>query len=281
MPGLCGSSVLGTLLLALSCGALAGGGETANAAPPFFQAALPDATLADALEHGRASFKAAHYQDAVQHFQAAVAFDPGSPEALLLLGTAYASQVIPNLDTPENVGFAEKAIASLKQVPQSSPEFLPALKQVAAVEREVKRLEQSKATELEVLRLAPTDAQAHYTIAVIDWMQAYRNAVARLATYNLQDDGLGNAKLNASACQELALSNTPLVDDGLDHLQRTVELSPTNDDAMSYMNLLYRRRADFACGDEAVRQQAINQAGLWSAKATTARSARQTQSTLK
>jgi hypothetical protein len=36
----------------------------------------------------------------------------------------------------------------------------------------------------------------------------------------------------------------PTIDDGLSALKRAIELKPDYDDAMAYLNLLYRRKAD-------------------------------------
>jgi hypothetical protein len=35
-----------------------------------------------------------------------------------------------------------------------------------------------------------------------------------------------------------------LVDDGITNLKKAIELNPEYDDAMTYLNLLYRRKAD-------------------------------------
>ena len=54
-----------------------------------------------------------------------------------------------------------------------------------------------------------------------------------------------------AACQKLAEQNRPIVDEGIKELQQAVNLRPGYDDAMSYLSLLYRRKADLDCGDEA------------------------------
>ena len=230
-----------------------------------------DTSCDNAITHGVAAFKDARYEAAVQHFKAATAFDPTSAKARLYLGNAYAYLVVPNLDTPANLAMAKNAIDTLSQVPGSAEEHLAALKQIASVHFNVKRLDEAKETELEVLRYDPADAEAHYTIGVIDWMKAYQNAVRVLANVELKDDGIGNVKLNTSACLDLSSQNSALIQDGIDHLTRAIELNPDYDDAMQYLNLTYRRHADLACGDDAKRSEDLTLAAQWSQKALAAR----------
>ena len=40
-----------------------------------------------------------------------------------------------------------------------------------------------------------------------------------------------------------------VVQDGIDNLNKAIALRPDYDDAMAYLNLLYRRKADLQCGD--------------------------------
>ncbi len=48
-------------------------------------------------------------------------------------------------------------------------------------------------------------------------------------------------------CKTIKDENTDLVQDGLNYLQKAVSLRPNYDDAMQYLNLLYRRKADTDC----------------------------------
>ena len=61
------------------------------------------------------------------------------------------------------------------------------------------------------------------------------------------------------------------MNEGLQFLQRAVELNPNYDDAMQYLNLTFRRRADLACGDDAARKADLAKADEWSQRAMGAR----------
>jgi tetratricopeptide (TPR) repeat protein len=234
-----------------------------------------DTSAPEAISHGVAAFKDTRYAAATLHFKKALALDPKSTKADLYLGITYASQVVPNLDTPENLATAKSAIDILKQVPEGAPEYLSALRQIGFLYHNTKRLDEAKATELQILKLAPNDAAAHFTIGVIDWKQAYNNAIGVLTTAGLTDDGIGNSKLSTSACQELREKNSALVKDGIDHLTRAIAVKPDHEDAMQYLNLTYRRQADLACGNNTNRTGSITMAEQWSSKAMAIRNQKQ------
>ena len=47
--------------------------------------------------------------------------------------------------------------------------------------------------------------------------------------------------------------NTPMVEEGMQMLNKAIELRPDYDDAMAYLNLMWREKADIECGDPAAR----------------------------
>ncbi len=57
----------------------------------------------------------------------------------------------------------------------------------------------------------------------------------------------------------------------MQYLHKAVELNPTYDDAMQYLQLTYRRKADLECGDEAARKADMAQVDQWIQKAMGAR----------
>ena len=130
----------------------------------------------DQLVKGVQEFKAGHYEQAVDHFQNSIALDPDYDTAKLYLATAYSYQVVPGDDSPGNVKTANKALAGFNEVLAKDPSDLTALKQVASIHRNIKMYDQAKNDELKILSLDPKDAEADYTIGVIDWTQAYKNA---------------------------------------------------------------------------------------------------------
>src|SRR5271166_7207598 len=56
----------------------------------------------DHLNKGVQAYKNSKFEQAIDHFQQAVALDPSLINARLYLATAYAQQYIPGADTPDN-----------------------------------------------------------------------------------------------------------------------------------------------------------------------------------
>ncbi len=227
----------------------------------------------DQLTKGVQAFKNARYEEAVNHFQNSIALDPNYEDAKLYLSTAYAYQVVPGLDTPANMDLAKKAIDGFNEVLAKDPNDLNALKQIASIYFSIKKGDQAKEYQSKVIALSPNDAEAHYTIGVVDWMKAYSNEKQILAADGLTDDGQGNPKKSKATCQKLVTANGDLVNESLQYLNKAVELKADYEDAMTYLNLSYRLKADLECGDDAARKADISKAEEWVQKAMGARKA--------
>jgi len=227
----------------------------------------------DQLNKGVQAFKNARYEEAVDHFQTAIKLDPNYADAKLYLATAYSYQVVPNLDSPENLALAQKALDGFNEVLAKDPNDLTALKQIASIDFNTNKLEDAKTYQRKVIAIDPNDHEAYYTIGVVDWKQAYKSAVAILAADGLTDDGNGNVKKTKGACQKLQAANTALVDEGLKVLQKAVDINPTYEEAMTYLNLTERRKADLECGNDAARKADLALADEWTQKSMGARKA--------
>ena len=228
----------------------------------------------DQLTKGVQAFKNARYEEAVGHFQQSIALDPNYEDAKLYLATAYSYQVVPNLDTPQNKAIAQKALDGFNEVLAKDPNDLTALKQIASINRNIGNFDKAKDYEKKVIAIAPNDAEAYYTIGVIDWTtEHYKNTVPILAADGLTDDGQGNVKKSKAACAKLQAANTQLVDEAFQYLTKAIELNPTYDDAMAYMNLTYRSKANLECGNDAARKDDLAKADEWVQKGMGARKA--------
>jgi tetratricopeptide (TPR) repeat protein len=226
----------------------------------------------DQLNKGIQAFKNARYEEAEDYFQKSIELDPNYENAKLYLATAYAYQVVPNLDSPENMATAQKAIDGFQQVLAKDPNDLTALKQIASLYRNTKRLDLAKEYERKVIAIDPNDAEAHYTIGVINWtIEHFKNTVPILAAEGLTDDGQGNAKKSKATCEKLKAANTDLINEAMQYLNRAIELNPTYDDAMAYLQLTYRSRANIQCGDDAARKADLAKADEWVQRAMGAR----------
>jgi tetratricopeptide (TPR) repeat protein len=220
-----------------------------------------------AMDGGVAAFKNGQYADAAASFVIATRLAPGNALAHLYLGTAYAVQVVPNLLTPENTQIASSALAELDIVLKTHPDYLTAIKQEASIYRNIQKYDEALSMEKRAVAINPSDADAIYAIGYIDWTEAYRNAIKRLTEDGDSDDGIGNTKMLRGACEKLRAENTALVNDGIANLKRAIELKPDNADAMQYLQLMYRRHADLACGDKTALSADLKLAEEWTRKA--------------
>jgi tetratricopeptide (TPR) repeat protein len=227
----------------------------------------------DQLVKGVQSFKSGKYEDAVNHFQNSITLDPEYDVARVYLATAYSYQVVANLDTPDNIKMANKALENFDFVLAKNPNDLDALRQVAAIERNIKQFDKAKATEMKILSIKSTDAEAAYTIGSIDWKLAFDNSTKTLGEAKLTDDGQGNVKASKDTCSKLVAENSSLVDEGLKYLQMAIANKADYADAMDYLQLTYRRKAELECGNDAARKADLAQADLWTQKSMGARKA--------
>ena len=61
--------------------------------------------------------------------------------------------------------------------------------------------------------------------------------------------------------------NSALIEEGLQYLTQAVENRPNYDDAMAYLNLIYRRKADLDWGNDDARKSDVAKAEEWRTKA--------------
>jgi tetratricopeptide (TPR) repeat protein len=224
----------------------------------------------DQLNKGVDAFKSAQYEEAIDHFQKAVSLDPTFPMTRMFLATAYAEQVVPDLQTPDNLKKADLAIKSYKEVlasDASQDTKSTAMKGVASLYFNTDKPDQAKIWQEKVIQADPTDADAPYTIGVIDWKKAYTNQVKILASGGLTPDNKGDLKMSKQLCSMVQDQNTALVNEGMQMLEQAIKLRPSDDQAMSYLNLMYRLKADTDCADKSVAQDDISKADFWSQKA--------------
>jgi trans-aconitate methyltransferase len=193
--------------------------------------------------------------------------DPNLPMAKSYLATALGQNVVPGLLTPDNMKTAQQAIDIFQDVLTKDPHDVNSMKQIAGIELSVKRLDEAKTWQKKVTVEDPKDPEAAYTVAVIDWMQAHQNTLNALNPAGLNDDGAGNAKAPKKIMEPLKAQNTALVEEAEQYLKQALAIKSNYDEAMSYMNLIYRCKADLDWGNDAARKSDVAKAEDWRTKA--------------
>jgi tetratricopeptide (TPR) repeat protein len=124
----------------------------------------------------------------------------------------------------------------------------------------MKKLDQAKDFHHKVIELDPNDPETYYSIGVIDWAQTYAPRMEERAKLGLKpDEQLKDKKV----CAALKDKNWGNIQEGIDNLSKALSLRPDYDDAMAYLNLMYRERADVECDDPAARAADLKTADEW------------------
>lgn len=212
------------------------------------------------------AYKAAEYEDAINHFQKAVQLDPKFPMTRLYLATAYAQQVVPDLKTPQNEKIAQTAINGFMDVLQNHPNDVTSMEHIASLYYDLDEFDKAKQWNLKILQVDPKNTQAAYTIGVIDWGYAYKNLMGVVKGLKMTVNSNGIAKLPNQYCEPLKTQNADAVSEGIQYLQKALDINPNYDNAMSYMNLMYRQKANIECGDAAQQKADVQIADNWAAK---------------
>ena len=214
----------------------------------------------DHLNKGVQAFKNTHYEDAINHFQKAIELDPTLINARLYLATAYATQYVPGVPDPDNDKNGQNAIDQYKQVLQQQPDNVNSIKGIAYLYLQMKKFDDAKTFYRKAIQADPNDPEPYYSVAVIDWTETYQPRMEERAKLGLKpEDPLKDKKV----CHMLLEKNSEVIKDGLTMLEQALKLRPDYDDAMAYMNLLYRERADVQCDDAGARAEDLKTADEW------------------
>jgi Tetratricopeptide repeat. len=208
----------------------------------------------DLLNKGVQSFKNGQYDAAVEDFKQAKDLDPTLLNARLYLATAYASQYIPGAPSEQNRNIGKQAIQEFKDILGTNPDNLNAvdgigsiLFQMAGTPYDPKLFEESKTYHQKHIQLKPEDPEPYYWIGVIDWTLAFRANGEMRKDYNeknIRKQVRDTDPLPPAVRAEYVAKYGSLIDEGITDLQKAISLRPDYDDAMAYLNLLYRRKAD-------------------------------------
>lgn len=217
-------------------------------------------TARDRLNKGVGAFKNGQYDAAIEFFKQARDLDPTLMNARLYLATAYASQYIPGAPSDSNMKLGNQAVAEFKDVLSIDANNLSAIDgigsiifQMAGTPYDPKKFEESKTYHQKHIELKPNDPEPYYWVGVIDWTLAFRANNEMRAEYNknnIKKQVKDTEPLPPSVRSEYTAKYGALVDEGIADLQKGIQLRPDYDDAMAYLNLLYRRKADMVASAE-------------------------------
>lgn len=241
---------------------------TALAAVTLFGTGCAKLRSRDELNKGVQAFRANKYADAVTHFKEAVNLDPTSDNARAYLAVSYMVQWVPGAESGDNKKNYDMAKKTFNEILQKQPTNSMALAYMAsmAFQRASAGTEEEKKAALEEARkwnerrieVDPKDAEPYYYLGVIDWSEAYpaiktaqrddkekadraKLAGKKQAKQAGASDGgrIQDSQLRA----DLKTKYGSMIDNGIQQLEKCLSIDKENEDAMSYMNLLYREKA--------------------------------------
>jgi tetratricopeptide (TPR) repeat protein len=209
----------------------------------------------DLLNKGVNAFKAGQSDAAIEDFKHATELDPSLMMARVYLATAYASLYIPGAPSAENKARGDQAIKEFKDILEIDANNLTAIDGIGSLLFQMagtppvdeKGFEESKTYHQRHIQIKPDDPEPYYWIGVIDWTLAWRANAAMRLDYNknnIKKQVHDDQPMPTAVRTDYATKDGPLVDEGIADLQKAITLKPDYDDAMAYLSLLYRRKAD-------------------------------------
>lgn len=206
----------------------------------------------DFLKQGVQAFKTGQFDRAIEDFKRAKELDPALLSASLYLATTYATQYIPGAPSKENVELGKQAVQEFQEVLAQDPENLSAIDGIASAfynmggtpfDREI--LDEAKQYWQKHIDIKPKDPEPYYWVGVIDWSVIYRAdrelheawAQKKSATQGTDEP------MPEGLRQKFENQFGTTINDGIEHMKQAILLRPDYDDAMAYLNLLYRLKA--------------------------------------
>jgi tetratricopeptide (TPR) repeat protein len=210
----------------------------------------------DQLNKGVAAYRDGKYDQAIEFFKDAKDNDPTLTNARLYLATAYATQYIPGAPSDENIRMGQAAVKEFQDVLSADANNISAIDGIGSILFNMagtpytrERFEESKKYHMKHIALKPEDPEPYYWIGVIDWTLTYRSNLETRGTWRLAHPGKplkDEDPMPPDVRGSYIKDNGQLIDEGIDNLKKALELRPDYDDAMAYLNLLLRRKADEA-----------------------------------
>ncbi|HUA84037.1 MAG TPA: tetratricopeptide repeat protein [Bryobacteraceae bacterium] len=229
----------------------------------------------DQLNQGVVAFRNAKYAESVDHFKQAIALDDSNPYARLYLATAYMSQWIPGAESPENTDMANKARDEFMKVLDKNPNEPTAIASLASIsyneasslppDQKVAKLDEAAKWYKRLIEVDPKNKEAYYSLGVIDWAKWYPNEQIAKANLHMKPEDPGPIK-DKKVKEDLKTQYGAIIDDGIANLNKALEIDPQYEDAMSYLNLLIREKADLLDSSDEYKQQ-VQIADGWIQKA--------------
>ena len=246
----------------------------------FAQQAPTPAGAQGWIAEGLDAYKQGRFDRAIDAYEKAIGLDPGNVNAHLYLGTALMATYIPGVQLPDNASRAARARSEFLRVLELDSNNRMAMPYLANLslqeasgiqdqEAKFRKLDDARDWFVKVVGADPRNRDGWYSLGVIDWMKWYPNLMAARIKIGMKPEDPGPLS-DAATRLDLRLKYGPLIEDGITSLNKALEIDPSYADAMAYLNLLIRERADLRDSPEEYRRD-IAEAEQWFRKAIAAK----------
>jgi tetratricopeptide (TPR) repeat protein len=221
------------------------------------------------LRLGIAAYENATYREAVEHLERAVSLDPTSTKAHLYLADAYNERYCENCEfdpgeaSEINDHWRVLAIAEYKKVLELDVSNTQALNRLGLRYYRQADLDEAEPYYRKAIEVDPSNSEALYTLAVINWERSYGVRMRKRVELKLSRK---QNLIGLSSCGRIRAENLARVDEGIVLLTRTLQVLSAGE-AMAYMAILYRERADIQCGDRSAYKDDLRTAAAWHERA--------------
>jgi len=205
------------------------------------------------LNQGVAAFRNAKYDLAVELFRRAVQMDPNSAVAGQYLATAYMTQWIPGSKSPANQSLYDNAEAEFRRVLDRDPSNKVALASLASLtynaaqalppDQKSAQFDIANSWYQRIVTVDPNNKEAYYSMGVIAWAKFYPALMTARSNLHMRPETpgpLADPQVRGALQSQFSV----VIEDGIASLNRALAIDPQYDDAMAYLNLLIRERAD-------------------------------------
>jgi len=206
----------------------------------------------DYSNKGVTQFTNQKFDAAAQFFVKALELDPDFETARMYLATAYMSQFVPGAGDARSDQMASQAIDTFKQVVTNSEAAgepnINAMLSIVSLYSLMKNYPDSKAWCDRVLKIDPSNAEAYYRVAVMNYDAiSEKTGIQGRFVKDLDEEEITELKGK--------------IEEGLTYIGQALKARENYHEAMEYQNLLWREKANLET-DEAAKTELLRQADI-------------------
>lgn len=210
------------------------------------------------VQAGRDEFTHNRFDAAILEFEAANSCAPADPQISLLLGEAYLTRVVPLENSKSNLALDQQAVDAFSKTLRLLPNDGFAIEGLVEAYALTEQADKERKSLLLFLRVSPPSAALEYALGEVDWRIANLFAIHKLTRLGMFPDDY--SKMGLRTCHQIAVTDGPILTEGIEHMERATRMDSTFSFAFSYLQELYKLRAELSCGDNNVRNDDLAKA---------------------